>query len=75
MIYEYQCLDCRAVTELECSISERDKYEKELVCASCGGRNLKRIFNAFIPRKGSSSACSSCTMTSPSACSSCPASK
>lgn len=74
MVYEYQCIDCGAVTEIECSVSERDKHEKTLVCVSCGGKNLKRIFNAFIPRKGGSSACSSCTMAS-SACSSCPVSK
>ncbi|MCS7252768.1 MAG: hypothetical protein RMK18_06315 [Armatimonadota bacterium] len=75
MRYEYQCLECGVVTELECSIYEKDERERELSCFSCGSKSLRRIFGAFIPRPRGTSACSSCPSSSTSACSSCPLSR
>ncbi|HID06450.1 MAG TPA: zinc ribbon domain-containing protein [Armatimonadetes bacterium] len=69
MTYEYNCNDCGAITILECSVAEKDEREKSLTCEACGSRNLQRIFNAFIARKGGSNACSTCTTASASSCS------
>ncbi len=49
-IYEYQCVDCGAVTDIKHGFKEVANEP----CSKCGGVDLKRIFNpASIVFKGS----------------------
>jgi len=42
-IYEYQCLDCGKVSEIMVGVCAEPA---ELLCASCGGKNLEKMLSA-----------------------------
>ncbi len=47
--YEYHCKDCGYTFELNSSISEKEKKEKEgtLACESCGSPKVEQLFGGF----------------------------
>lgn len=52
MIYEFECLECKQVFSINCSISEVDKVKKNLKCIYCGSKEVKQILypSSFILR-------------------------
>jgi len=45
-IYEYICTECREKTEIQVTISEKEKGLK-VVCPKCGSRKMAQVFGSF----------------------------
>ncbi len=47
--YEYHCKDCGYTFEINSSIAEKEKKEKEgtLSCESCGSPKVEQLFGGF----------------------------
>ncbi|MGQ9519297.1 MAG: FmdB family zinc ribbon protein [Candidatus Fervidibacter sp.] len=70
MTYTYVCTKCGKIMEINCSIAEKEEKEKQLICPSCGSKDFRRVFNAFIARSRGegSSGCATCSATSCDTC-------
>lgn len=44
-IFEFECLDCGALTEILVEINETGLVS----CSQCGGKNLKKLISAHAP--------------------------
>ncbi len=46
-VYEYLCRDCKKVTEVRATLSEKEKG-LEQTCPSCGSKNMTQYFGNMI---------------------------
>ncbi len=47
-VYEFICRDCKTVTEVQATLSEKEQGLGEQTCPSCGSKNMTQYFGNMI---------------------------
>ncbi|NTV22760.1 MAG: zinc ribbon domain-containing protein [Nanoarchaeota archaeon] len=58
--YTYRCRQCKHLSEIFCSYSEKHEVEKTLSCEHCNAKEMMPVFKVNIGNKGNDSPGGSC---------------